>query len=124
MNQRTTIITGGILAALAVAIGAFGAHGLKEILTENQRTDTFELAVKYQFYHSFGILITGLLMNFYTDRKLKFAPVFFLAGIVLFSGSLFILSLTGITKFGAVTPIGGVGFIAGWVMLVLGVAKK
>ena len=124
MNQRTTIITGGILAALAVAIGAFGAHGLKEILTENQRTETFELAVKYQFYHAFGILITGVLMNFYSDRKLSLAAIFFLVGIILFSGSLYVLSLTGIAKLGAVTPFGGVGFIVGWVLVVLGVAKK
>lgn len=124
MNQRTILITGGVLAGMAVAIGAFGAHGLKEILTANQRAETFELAVKYQFYHSFALLITGLLMNFYGDRKLRLAGVFFLIGIILFSGSLYILSLTGITKLGAVTPLGGVGFIVGWVLLVLGVAKR
>lgn len=124
MNQRTTLTTGGILAALAVAIGAFGAHGLKEILLENQRTETFELAVKYQFYHSFALLIAGLLMNFYGDRKLRLAAVFFAIGILLFSGSLYVLSLTGITKLGAVTPFGGVGFIAGWVLMVMGIARK
>ena len=124
MNQRTTLTTGGILAALAVAIGAFGAHGLKEILMENQRTETFELAVKYQFYHSFALLVTGLLMNFYSDKKLRLAGIFFIAGIVLFSGSLYVLSLTGITKLGAVTPFGGVGFIVGWVLMVLGITKK
>jgi uncharacterized membrane protein YgdD (TMEM256/DUF423 family) len=63
-------------------------------------------------------------MNFYSDLKLRLAVVFFLVGIILFSGSLYILSITGINKLGAVTPFGGVAFIAGWVLLVLGVAKK
>jgi uncharacterized membrane protein YgdD (TMEM256/DUF423 family) len=124
MNQRATFITGGLLAALAVAIGAFGAHGLKNILVENNRTETFELAVKYQFYHSLALLVTALTMVHFGEKRLSYASLLFVCGILLFSGSLFILSLTGVTRLGAVTPLGGVAFIAGWIMFILAVAGK
>jgi uncharacterized membrane protein YgdD (TMEM256/DUF423 family) len=121
MNQRATLIAGIITAGLAVAIGAFGAHGLKAILEINQRADTFELAVRYQFYHAFALMINGLLMNPFSSGKLKTASLFFVVGIVIFSGSLYVLSLTGNTILGAITPIGGIGFIAGWLFMLLGV---
>jgi uncharacterized membrane protein YgdD (TMEM256/DUF423 family) len=124
MTQRSVLLTGGILAGLAVAIGAFGAHGLREILMANQRAETFELAVKYQFYHSLALLITGVLMNFYPTKRLSLAAMSFISGIILFSGSLYVLSLSGITKLGAVTPLGGVGFLVGWIMLVMSVARN
>jgi uncharacterized membrane protein YgdD (TMEM256/DUF423 family) len=120
MNQRTTLIAGIITAGLAVAIGAFGAHGLKAILEVNQRVDTFELAVRYQFYHAFALMINGLLMTQFSSGRLKTASIFFVVGIVIFSGSLYVLSLTGITILGAITPIGGIGFIAGWLFMLLG----
>jgi uncharacterized membrane protein YgdD (TMEM256/DUF423 family) len=124
MNTRSVLLTGIFIAGLGVAIGAFGAHSLKAILMANQRADTFELAVRYQFYHAFALLITGLLMQVFPSAKLKYAAVFFITGIVFFSGSLYVLSLTGITVLGAVTPIGGVFFILGWIFLFLGVYKK
>jgi uncharacterized membrane protein YgdD (TMEM256/DUF423 family) len=124
MNMKTTLITGIIMAALGVAIGAFGAHGLKEILAENNREETFELAVRYQFYHAFALLVTGVLMGHFSPQRLKYAALFFALGIVFFSGSLYILSLSGITVLGAVTPIGGVFFIVGWIVLLTGVVKK
>src|SRR5687768_6067321 len=108
MNMKTTLITGATIAGLGVAIGAFGAHGLKEILAENNREETFELAVRYQFYHAFALLITGLLMNQFSPERLKYAAWFFFVGVLFFSGSLYVLSLTGLTLFGAVTPLGGV----------------
>jgi uncharacterized membrane protein YgdD (TMEM256/DUF423 family) len=119
MNQRATLVTGAVVGALAVAVGAFGAHGLKEILLENQRTETFELAVRYQFYHTFAILITGLSMNYFESRRLRLAAIFFLVGIIIFSGSLYALSLSGATFLGAITPIGGLSFITGWVLLAI-----
>lgn len=122
--MKTTLITGITFAGLAVAIGAFGAHGLKEILLENNRQETFELAVKYQFYHAFALLVTGVLMNYFASTKLKYAAFSFGLGILFFSGSLYVLSLTGMTVLGAVTPIGGVFFLTGWILLLLGVAKK
>lgn len=124
MNQRTTLIAGSIFAGLAVAIGAFGAHGLKAMLTANQRVDTFELAVKYQFYHSLALLIAGLAMNWYGDRKLSYSSLFFSAGIIVFSGSLYALSLTGMTTLGAITPLGGLAFLIGWAVFIAAVAGK
>ncbi|HEY0744967.1 MAG TPA: DUF423 domain-containing protein [Chryseosolibacter sp.] len=124
MNQRTTLVIGAVAGALAVSIGAFGAHGLKALLLENQRTETFELAVRYHFYHTFAILLTGLFMEFFDARKLRWASLSFLIGILIFSGSLYALSLTGITLLGAITPLGGVGFILGWVFLMMGVGKR
>ncbi|MFY0686110.1 MAG: DUF423 domain-containing protein [Cyclobacteriaceae bacterium] len=107
-----------VLAILAVAIGAFGAHGLADILTANNRIDTFETGSKYHFYHVFAIFITSIVP---IKQKRKIAALFFL-GIILFSGSLYTLSITNITIFGAIAPIGGTAFIAGWVWLL--VAKK
>ncbi len=119
--QKFFLISGCISGTLAVMIGAFGAHALKDILASNQRTDTFELAVKYQFYHTFALLMVGILL-FYTPHKLlHYAGYSFLAGILIFSGSLYILALTGITRWGAVTPFGGLALIAGWVLLGLGI---
>jgi uncharacterized membrane protein YgdD (TMEM256/DUF423 family) len=124
MNQKTTLLIGAIAGALAVSIGAFGAHGLKAILLENQRSETFELAVRYHFYHTFALLVTGLLMEFFDGKRLRWAALFFLTGIVIFSGSLYALSLTGATVLGAITPLGGVSFIAGWLFLMASVTKK
>lgn len=124
MNQKTTLIIAATAGALAVSIGAFGAHGLKTILIENQRTETFELAVRYHFYHTFAILLTGLFMEFFDMRKLRWAALFFLLGIVVFSGSLYILSLTGMTWLGAITPLGGVAFIMGWLFLMMSFSKR
>lgn len=124
MNQRNTFLTASLFGALSVSIGAFGAHGLKSILAETGRSETFELAVRYQFYHTFALLISGLLMEKFSARALHAAPVFFTLGIALFSGSLFILSLTGTTWLGAVTPLGGLCFILGWGSLFAGVYKK
>jgi uncharacterized membrane protein YgdD (TMEM256/DUF423 family) len=124
MNQKTTLILGAIAGALAVSIGAFGAHGLKAILLENERAETFELAVRYHFYHTFALLVTGLLMEFFDEKKLRWAALFFLIGIFIFSGSLYALSLTGVTLLGAITPVGGVSFIAGWLFLMASFRKK
>lgn len=124
MNQRNTLTAGVVLAGLAVAIGAFGAHALRPLLEANARTETFELAVRYQFYHAFAILFCGLLMVNFPSRHLGRAALCFSAGILIFSGSLYTLSLSGIRALGAITPIGGLLFIAGWFLLLLGINEK
>jgi uncharacterized membrane protein YgdD (TMEM256/DUF423 family) len=124
MNQRNTLLAGAILGGLAVSIGAFGAHALQPLLTERGTAHTFELAVRYQFYHTLAVVFTGVLMNNFASAHIRRAAVCFVTGIVIFCGSLYILAVTGITLLGAVTPIGGVLFIAGWILLFLGINTK
>lgn len=125
MNAKQIIQSAAILGALAVAIGAFGAHGLKDILAETGRAETFETAVKYHFYHSLAIFMIGILaIAKPTWKQLSTAVILMMVGILIFSGSLYTLSLTGITWLGAITPLGGVAFIAGWVMVFLGASKN
>ena len=123
MTAKTVLIIAGVLGALSVGIGAFGAHGLQDTLSANGKTDTFETAVKYQFYHTLALLLLGILMMQFQHAYLSYAAYAFVAGIVVFSGSLYVLSLTNISILGAITPIGGLGFIAGWIFLILGVSK-
>lgn len=122
--QKVFLLISSVLGALSVGIGAFGAHGLKNILEANGRQETFETAVKYQFYHTLALFLLGILMQQTTNKSLEWSGWCFLAGIVVFSGSLFVLSLTGVTKWGAVTPFGGLFFIAGWLLLFVGIYKK
>jgi uncharacterized membrane protein YgdD (TMEM256/DUF423 family) len=117
MSQKGILIAGALFGALGVMIGAFGAHGLAEILTANQRTDTFETAVKYHMYHALALLLAGSLLFQVPARPLRLAGLFFVIGILIFSGSLYILSLTNISWLGAITPIGGLFLIAGWLSL-------
>lgn len=124
MNTRSTIITGASSGALSVVIGAFGAHALKATLTATGRAEIYELAVRYQFYHSLAIILTGLLMHHYTASALKYAPTLFTAGIIIFSGSLYALSLSGIGYLGAITPLGGLAFIGGWCCLIAAMLTK
>jgi uncharacterized membrane protein YgdD (TMEM256/DUF423 family) len=93
-NQRKIIIIGCILGGLAVGFGAFGAHALKAILLSNGRDDTFELAVRYQFYHAFALLIIAALIDKLNPSKSSWAVLLFTSGTIVFSGSLYILSLS------------------------------
>lgn len=124
MNQRRALLSGVVFGGLSVVLGAFGAHALRPILEAHGRADTFELAVRYQFYHAFALIFAGVLMNTFPSRHLHRAAVCFAVGILIFSGSLYVLSLSGIRMLGAITPIGGVLFIAGWVLLYLGINAK
>lgn len=124
MNKKTSLLGGALMGGLAVAIGAFGAHALKPFLQAAGREDTFELAVRYHFYHALALLVTGLAMNQMESKLLKYSGLFFLLGIFFFSGSLYALCFTGLSALGAVTPFGGLFFIAGWTLLFLGVYKK
>ena len=99
-------------------IGAFGAHALKSKLLANGRLDVFETAVKYQFYHSLALILLGILILLKFESKLMdYAGYSFIAGIFIFSGSLYILCLTNVGKWGAVTPFGGLFLIAGWLLM-------
>lgn len=121
--QKLAIISGALLSALGVAIGAFGAHGLKSVLTINERLDTFETGVKYHMYHALGLILLGILLQYFPHKYISTAVWFFIAGIIIFSGSLYTLSITNIRILGAITPLGGVAFIVGWVLLALGIYK-
>lgn len=119
---RRTLITGASLAGIAVAAGAWGSHGLRTVLTADMLA-VFETAVRYQMYHAFALLITGILALSAAGngaRRLHYASLAFLAGIILFSGSLYLLALTDTRWLGAVTPAGGVCFLAGWTLLARG----
>ncbi len=124
MNARTTLMLGSVFGLLGVAIGAFGAHALKPILIESGRLDTFELAVRYQFYHAFALIATGIVMNQLPIKFLNYASLFFTGGIIFFSGSLYLLCFTGLGVLGAITPIGGILLIFGWICLLISIAKK
>ncbi len=124
MTAKGVLITAAILGAISVGIGAFGAHGLKDMLTANGRLETFETAVKYQFYHTLALFLLGLLMLNFQHAYLNYAAYAFLAGITVFSGSLYVLCLTNMKWLGAITPLGGLGLIAGWVLLALAVYKE
>jgi uncharacterized membrane protein YgdD (TMEM256/DUF423 family) len=121
MNQRASLLTGALFGLLGVALGAFGAHALKDLLTTMGRLDTYELAVRYQFYHTFALLAVGLLQQHMISKYLKMASIFFLGGTILFSGSLYLLCFTGSTAFAMITPFGGVLLIFGWVFLAVGI---
>ncbi len=119
--------SGALFGALSVALGAFGAHAFKAALTASGRLDTYETAVKYQFYHALALVLIAVLLQKPgipgAEKFLHWSGYAFIAGILIFSGSLYILCLTGITKFGAITPIGGLFLIAGWVCLMLAAGK-
>jgi len=117
------LITAALLGAISVALGAFGAHALKETLSE-QSLVTYETAVRYQFYHVFALALTGILRGYFPGGRIRFAGILFIAGIIVFSGSLYLLvALPEMRWLGAITPLGGLCFIAGWVMLALGIAN-
>lgn len=114
--------TAALLGALAVALGAFGAHGLKKLVPP-ETVSTFETGVRYQFYHVFALLIVAILYSHFSQRWLKYAANSFLAGMALFSGSLYLLTAlkatdtVGLSGIGAITPVGGLFFILGWLFL-------
>lgn len=127
--HKTFLIWAALLGALAVILGAFGAHKLKELVPP-ETVGTFQTGVTYQFYHVFALLAVGILYAHVPGPQLVWAGRLFLIGILLFSGSLYMLTLlkatetVGLRGIGAITPIGGLAFIGGWVMLLLGILKK
>ena len=116
MSPRSWVALGALLAGLAVAAGAFGAHGLRARLSPDM-LQVFETAARYQMYHALALIAVGLMADRWPSPLLGTAGWLFLAGIVLFSGSLYGLTLSGVRLLGAITPLGGVAFIAGWACL-------
>lgn len=127
--MNTYIKIGAFLGMLAVILGAFGAHGLEKILSANQ-IDTFETGVRYHFYHTFALLIACLLSSKHPTKLLLWAARCFIIGILLFSGSIYLLAcreVLGIESWwflGPLTPIGGTFFIIGWILVFLNVFKE
>ena len=121
--MKAFIIIGAINAFIAVALGAFGAHGLADKL-EPKYLDIWKTGVTYQMFHATGILVIGLLLSkVTTSPQFTWAGWLMLLGIILFSGSLYVLSLTKIGILGAITPLGGVCFLAAWVLIIIGAVK-
>lgn len=114
---QLSFILGALGGLLSVAFGAFGAHALRDRL-DAYSLGVYETAVQYQFYHSLALLVTALmLLQFPASSLLKSSVLLFLLGILVFSGSLYLLSFSGMRWLGAVTPLGGLAFIAGWACL-------
>jgi uncharacterized membrane protein YgdD (TMEM256/DUF423 family) len=124
LSQRTTLLITSISGILAVALGAFGAHALKDMLVANNRLETYELATRYHFYHTLALIGVSILMDRFPGKYIQLSATFLLLGMILFSGSLYILSLTNLTKFAIITPFGGIFMIAGWAALFVAIAKK
>ena len=123
------IRTAAIIGSLSVALGAFAAHALKETISD-YAVNIFETGVRYQFYHVFALLAAGILYKEFHNKFIKWSGIFFIAGIILFSGSLYCLTyikgavMPGYNWIGAITPIGGLAFILGWLFLFIGCFKK
>lgn len=122
MTAKTALILGCVSALLAVVIGAFGAHGLKGRLDE-YGLSVFEIGVRYQFYHALALVLLGLSTRVLNHGATAPAAAF-LVGTVVFSGSLYLLAISQARWLGAVTPFGGVAFIAGWIMWIVAVARS
>ena len=117
--MKLFIFIGSLNAFFAVALGAFGAHGLKSRVTDDMLT-VWQTGVQYHIYHALGLILVGVLFHLFPQAsQLRIAGWFLFAGIVLFSGSLYVMTLSGIRVLGAVTPIGGLAFLIGWLLVAL-----
>ena len=122
--MKKAIIAGAAHGFLAVALGAFGAHALEDVLDEYS-TGIWETAIQYQMFHASGLILIGILMSVLgASKQLTWASRFMHAGIYFFSGSLLVLALSGIGVLGAITPIGGVLFLAAWALVIIAAVKS
>jgi uncharacterized membrane protein YgdD (TMEM256/DUF423 family) len=127
--HRWFLIAAALIGALSVALGAFAAHGLKQVMAP-EAVAVFETGVRYQFYHAFALLSVAILYEKYPGSLMKWAGNCFQIGIVLFSGSLYVLTALkatdsmGAKNIGLVTPFGGLFFIAGWMLMLIAFIKK
>ncbi len=127
--QKIFLILGTILAGLGVALGAFGAHGLKKMVPP-ETVSSYQTGVQYQMYHAFALLLVGILSDRLSRSLINWSGAFFVLGIVLFSGSLYLLASlkamnkVGVSGIGIITPIGGLMFLAGWIFLLVAIIKK
>lgn len=120
---KVFLLFASLSGIVSVSLGAFGAHALKSKLTQNNVLDTYQTAVQYQFYHTLALLFIGLLAMKIESNWLQYSGWMMMGGILIFSGSLYILCFTGMKWLGAITPIGGLCFILGWLFLFLSVIK-
>ncbi|HUF09827.1 MAG TPA: DUF423 domain-containing protein [Rhodothermales bacterium] len=119
MTPKILIAVGAVLAGIGVGAGAFGAHGLSDVLSP-ARLSVYETAVRYHLIHALALVVTGVLATSVPSVQVAASGYLFLAGILLFSGSLYLLVLTDTPWLGAVTPVGGAAWIAGWAVLAYG----
>jgi uncharacterized membrane protein YgdD (TMEM256/DUF423 family) len=124
-TSQKILIAGAIFAMCAVMIGAFAAHGLKQVL-DDHALGLIETAAKYQMYHAIALLLLGVMSSLaqFPVKLLNWAAFFFTFGILLFSGSLYLLAVSNVKWLGAVVPLGGVAFILGWLMLIISIHKS
>ncbi len=123
-TTREMIMAGSILAALSIVTGAMGAHSLREILSPSLMS-AYQKAVDYHAYHALGLFAVAFIAQLLPGSRLvRLSGRFMMAGIVLFSGSLYALSLSGIGWLGAITPLGGLAFITAWILLLLAVGRQ
>lgn len=123
MNQKTILALGAALGALAVILGASGAHAWKPLLESMNRVSTFELANRYHFYHAIVMVLCGVLAS-ENQKILSWAAALLFFGVLFFSGSLYVMSFFQLPKLGPITPLGGVCLIAGWTLMVIAVVTK
>lgn len=121
--HKTFLLIATALGALSVITGAFGAHVLKDTLSASGHIDTFETAVRYQFFHVLALLAVGILIKEYNSTLMVWSGYAFLIGIILFSGSLYVLCFSSLRSFGMVTPLGGLILIVGWILFFAGIWK-
>jgi len=123
-TAKIFLILGGINAALVVLLGAFGAHGLKARMTAEMLA-VYQTGVHYHLFHALGLIVVGLVATQISDSAyLRWSGWLMLAGIVLFSGSLYVLSVSGLRWLGMVTPFGGISFIVAWILFVVAIVKS
>ena len=122
-TSRVLIMAGGILGLLGVVAGAMGVHALRDTL-DARALSTFETGVRFQMYHALALLAVGTLAGRWRTGFVKLSGVLFTAGVVLFSGSLYILAITGIGIFGAIAPLGGLSLMAAWTSLIVGAIRQ
>ena len=123
MTQKLILSIAALCGALAVGLGAFGAHALKAKLEAADRLSTYQTAVQYHFLHTIVLLIIGLLMYKIQSNWLNYSAYMMIAGLLFFSGSLYALCFSGVKWLGAITPIGGVFFILGWLFMFIAIYK-
>ncbi len=123
MDSRRTLVVAAVLIALATIMGAFGAHALRAQWS-GERLQVYETAVRYHFYHALGLLALGVLLRSADAELLRWVALLLLTGIVLFSGSLYALSFGAPRALGAVTPLGGLLLIAGWLLFALAIWRR
>lgn len=116
--MKLILTIAAISGLFAVTLGAFGAHALKGVMSPEMH-EVYKTGIHYHFYHTFALLAVGMLMNFNQSKTLKWSAYLFITGLVLFSGSLYALAISGIKPFGIITPFGGTAWIAAWILLII-----